>query len=408
MEFANILLIISFALSFYMAWNIGANDIANSMGSAVGAKAISLKQAIFIGSFLCLLGAVLVGGHVTSTIKKGIINTENITDIKILVNGLLATLAAAGLWVTFSTWKAWPVSTTHSIVGALVGFGLFAGGAETIAWHKLLQVMASWISSPLLAGIMAYILFKIIKNHILMSENSKKACLKIAPFFVGLTFLIVTLSVFFKTPIGEKLSLSLYANITITALITLLSIFAGYFLISYFMKYKKADVESIFKILQIITSCYVAFSIGTNDVANAIGPVAGIISIIKNQTVSATIQVPFYLLALGGVGISVGIMTWGYRVIATIGQKITELTNTRGFAIDFSTATSVLIASKLGMPVSTTHSVIGAVCGVGLARGLEALDLRVVKRIFISWVITLPASAFTAIIFFKLLNLIFG
>jgi PiT family inorganic phosphate transporter len=390
-----------------MAWNIGANDIANSMGSAVGAEAITLKQAIFIGSILCFAGATLVGSHVTDTIRKGIINTDCITNVDVLIKGLLATLTAASLWVTFATWRAWPVSTTHSIVGALTGFGLFAGGYNTIEWNKLIQVVISWVSSPLLAGLLGFVLFRIIRRYILMADDSRKACLKITPVFVGLTILIVTLSILLKTPFGKNLGLSIKQIITLTLSISLVSIFIGRLLISIALKNKETNAESIFRVLQVGTSCYVAFSIGANDVANAIGPVAGIISIIKNQSISSTVPVPMYLLALGGIGITVGIATWGYRVIATIGRKITELTNTRGFAIDFSAATSVLLASKLGMPVSTTHAVIGAVCGVGIARGLDAVDFRIVKTIFISWIVTLPAAAISAILFFKLFNYIF-
>jgi len=389
-----------------MAWNIGANDIANSMGSAVGADAISLKQAIFIGSILCFVGAILVGGHVTDTIRKGIINTDYITNVDVLIKGLLATLAAASLWVTFATWRAWPVSTTHSIIGALIGFGLFAGGYNTIEWYKLIQVVISWVSSPLLAGFLAFILFKIIRRFILMAEDSKKACSNIAPIFVGLTFLIVTLSILLKTPIGGKIGFSLVENIIFTLGLSSVAVFIGYFIIAISLK-KGTNVESIFRVLQLMTSGYIAFSIGTNDVANAIGPVAGIISIIKNQSISSTVPVPMYLLALGGIGIMVGMATWGYRVIATIGKKITELTNTRGFSIDFSAATSVLLASKLGMPVSTTHAVIGAICGMGIARGLDAVDFRIVKTIFIAWIITIPATALTCIIFFKLFDYMF-
>lgn len=406
MNISLFILIMAIVLGLYMAWNIGANDIANSMGSAVGAEAITLKQAILIGSILCIAGAILVGCHVTETIKKGIIHTQNIKDLNILAKGLLATLISAGLWVTFSTWRGWPVSTTHSIVGALLGFGLFVGGRQIIAWDKVIGIVISWISSPLFAGMLGFGLFKLIQRYILMVEDRERQCLRFAPIFVGLTFIIVTLSILLKTPVGKLLHLTIYKSTLLALVISFISSLIGFFLISRFIK-KGANVESIFKTLQIITSCYVAFSIGTNDVANAIGPVAGIFSIVKNNSLSTSLTVPIYLLALGGFGIMVGITTWGYRVISTIGKKITELTNTRGFSIDFSAATSVLLASKFGMPVSTTHAVIGAVCGVGLARGLEAVDFRIVKTIFISWIITLPAAAFTCILFFKIFNLLF-
>jgi len=406
MDPTSIILTIAILLGLYMAWNIGANDIANSMGSAVGAKAISLKQAVFIGSILCLVGAILVGGHVTDTIKKGIINTSYIQDPSMLIKGLLATLAAAGVWVTFATWRAWPVSTTHSIVGALVGFGLFSGGRQTIIWSKLIGVVISWIGGPLLAGFLAFIIFRIIRRFILMAKDSKKACLNITPIFVGLTFFIIILSVLLKTPFGKGLSISLWEGIIIGVIFGLIGVFTGRIWISAVLR-KGWDVEQVFRILQIMTSGYIAFSIGANDVANAIGPVAGVMSIIKNNTITSSVAVPIHLLALGGVGILIGIMTWGYRVIATIGSKITKITNTRGFAIDFSAATSVLLASKLGMPVSTTHAVIGAVCGMGIARGLDAVDFRIVRKILISWIVTLPVATGTCILFFKLFDYIF-
>ncbi len=391
---------------FYMAWNIGANDMANSMASAVGAKAITLKQAIFIGAILCFFGATLVGGQVADTIKKGIIDPSGIDNLEVVLKGLLATLLAASVWITFATWRAWPVSTTHSIVGALVGFGLFSVGTEAINWSKVVGVVISWVSSPVLAGILAFVLFRIIYRLILSVNDSEKASLKITPVFVGLTFFLVINSLFFKSPLGKMLKLSLPESMLIAGGISLIAAFIGFLLIRQALR-RHMEVEDIFKVLQVMTSLYIAFSIGANDVANAVGPVAGILSIIKNNSIQAQVQVPVKLLAIGGLGIGIGMATWGYRVVATVGHKITQLTNSRGFAIDFSAATSVLLASKLGMPVSTTHAVIGAVCGVGLAQGLEAVDLRIVKRIVASWIATIPAAALTSILFFKLFMWLF-
>lgn len=393
-------------IGFYMAWNIGANDMANSMASAVGAKAITLRQAVIIGGILCFIGATFVGGDVTDTIKKGIVDPACINDLGVTIKGLLATLLAASLWITFATWRAWPVSTTHSIIGALVGFGLFSAGIDSINLAKLVSVVLSWVTSPLFAGILAFVLFKIIHRFILSVDDSEKASLKIGPIFVGLTFFIMVISLFLKSPLSKTLKLTLIQSLSITAVISIISSIIGYHLINSAIK-RGIKVEGIFRVLQIMTSCYIAFSIGANDVANAIGPVAGIFSIIKNSNMQTQTEVPLILLALGGLGIAIGMATWGYRVIATVGSKITELTNSRGFSIDFSAATSVLIASKLGMPVSTTHAVIGAVCGVGLARGLDAVDFRVVRKIVISWIATIPASAILCIVFFKIFMLIF-
>jgi PiT family inorganic phosphate transporter len=407
MDYQNIYFISAIILGFYMAWNIGANDMANSMASCVGAKAVTLRQAVFIGAILCFIGATFVGGQVADTIKKGIVDTASITDIDAIIKGLLATLLAASIWITFATWCAWPVSTTHSIVGALVGFGLFVAGPEAIKWSKLIGVVISWVSSPVFAGFMAFFFFKIIHRFILSADDSEKASIRIGPIFIGLTFFLVVMSLLLKSPLGKLLHLNLIEGLSYALAIAVISGIIGFIFV------KKAvsrgyKVEDIFRVMQIMTSCYIAFSIGANDVANAVGPVAGILGIIKSHSLQGQVQVPVNLLAMGGVGIIIGMATWGYRVIGTVGSKITELTNSRGFSIDFSAATSVLLASKMGMPVSTTHAVIGAVCGVGLARGLDAVDFRIVKKIFISWIATIPAAAITCVILYKLFTLLFN
>jgi len=406
MDYQNIYFISAVILGLYMAWNIGANDMANSMGSCVGAKAVTLKQAVFIGAILCFFGATFVGGQVADTIKKGIVDTSAISDLDVIIKGLLATLLAASIWITFATWFAWPVSTTHSIVGALVGFGLFVGGPEIVNWYKLIGVVISWVSSPVFAGLMAFAFYKIIERFILAVDDSERAIVKIGPIFISLTFFMVVMSLLLKSPLGKVWEIGLLRGLLYALIAAIISGIIGFLFVRKAVSWGY-KVENIFRILQIMTSCYIAFSIGANDVANAVGPVAGILSIIKNQSLQYKVQVPVGLLAMGGVGIIIGMATWGYKVIGTVGSKITELTNSRGFSIDFSAATSVLLASKMGMPVSTTHAVIGAVCGVGLARGLDAVDFRIVKKIFISWVATIPAAAITCILLFKLFMLLF-
>jgi PiT family inorganic phosphate transporter len=372
----------------------------------VGAEAITLKQAIFIGSILCFIGATFVGSHVTETIKKGIVDPSTVGNLEVMIKGLLASLIAASLWITFSTWFAWPVSTTHSIVGALVGFGLFTAGVNSINWPKLAGVVISWVTSPLFAGILGFVIFKIIRKFILLAENRKKASIRIIPIFAALTVFIVACSLLFKTTIGEALEFSLAVSLIFSLIAAIIGYVLAFVGVRNIIKTGK-EVEDMFRMIQVMTSCYIAFSIGTNDVANAIGPIAGIFNVIKSGNLQSTVEVSVTLLALGGAGIAVGIYTWGYRVIETVGRKITHLTNSRGFSIDFSAATSVLLASKLGMPVSTTHAVIGAVCGVGLARGLDAVDFRIVKKIIISWIATIPVAAITSILFFKLFMWLF-
>jgi len=395
-------LIIAVLIGLYMAWNIGANDVANSMASAVGAKAITMKQAIIIAGILNFLGAVFVGCHVTETVRKGIVDPSSLST-NIVVYGALSALLAASLWITIATWKELPVSTTHSIVGGLLGFGLVAGGA--VNWIKVGEITAAWILSPVFGCALAFVVFSILHHTIFNSKHPIKRCRIVAPIFIGLAFFTIALSFLFKTRLGETLKISEGTAIFYSGTISILAMIGCYFLISKFYSdtFDVKNVESVFKWAQVFTSCYVAFSQGANDVANAIGPVATIYTITKTNEISSCVEVPFFLLVIGGFGIVLGISTWGYKVIDTVGRKITELTNTRGFTIEFSAATIVLIASKMGLPVSTTHAVVGSVVGVGLARGLKAIDLRVIKNIVISWAITIPSAALMTIFIFKML-----
>ncbi len=396
MEIPFFLFIATGIIGIYMAWNIGANDVSNSMASAVGARAITLKQAILIAAVLDFIGAVFIGSHVTDTVRKGIVDPLGIADPLSLALGTLSALLGAGIWVTIATWKSLPVSTTHSIVGALVGFGLVSGGKEVIKWNKVTHIVLSWIISPLFSCILAILIFRIIVVFIL-KKRSREALLKISPLLTGMTTFIVTLSLFLKTPLSQKLPLNPFTS---SLGLTLIGSLLGFFWTKKLMK-RKVGIEGIFRKLQIMTSCYVALAHGANDVANAVGPMATVYSVLRSGVVALKVTVPLWMLAVGGMGIALGVTTWGYRVISTLGSKITTLTNTRGFTIDFSTATSILISSKLGMPVSTTHAVVGAVVGVGLARGLEAVDLRVVRRILYSWFLTLPVSALSTILIYQ-------
>ena len=400
------ILIIGYIFGFYMAWNIGANDVANSMASAVGAKAITIRQAVFIAGILNVLGATFIGSHVTNTIRKGIVSTEILSDPHLALIGALSALLAAALWVSFATWKSLPVSTTHSIVGAMIGFGIMAGGFSVINWMKLGAVVMSWIISPVLSLVIAYGMFKIIVKLILCKKDTYIHALKLSPFFIGIAFFVVVLSFLFKTPLGKKLSIEMPAALLISLILAALVGFAGMKLLGKFVKKINSDgAEEIFRRIQIGTSCYVALAQGANDVANAIGPLAVIYFLVNEGNVGATVPVPVFLLMFGGVGIAFGVSMAGYRVMDTLGTKITTLTNTRGFCVDFAAATTVLIASKLGLPVSTTHAAVGGVIGVGLARGLEAVNFRIIFKIMIYWVLTLPASAVTSMIIFKILQL---
>jgi PiT family inorganic phosphate transporter len=400
------ILIAGYIFGFYMAWNIGANDVANSMASAVGAKAITIRQAIFIAGILNVVGATFIGSHVTQTIRKGIVSTDILTDPHLALIGALSALLAAALWVSFATWKSLPVSTTHSIVGAMIGFGIMAGGFSVINWGKLAAVVMSWVISPVFSLIIGFFMFKIIVILILSKKDSQSLALKLSPFFIGIAFFVVVLSFLFKTPLGKKLSIEMPTALVIAIIA---AVIFGYFamkVLSYMInKSSFHGVEGIFRRIQIGTSCYVALAQGANDVANAIGPLAVIYFLVKTGSVGAKVPVPIFLLLFGGVGIACGIGMAGHRVMDTIGRKITTLTNTRGFSVDFAAATTVLVASKLGLPVSTTHAAVGGVMGVGLARGIEAVNFRIIFQIMIYWILTVPAAAITSMIIFKLLQL---
>ena len=400
------ILIAGYILGFYMSWNIGANDVANSMASAVGAKAITIRQAIFIAGILNITGAVFIGSHVTNTIRKGIVSTDILADPHIALIGALSALLAASLWISFATWKSLPVSTTHSIVGAMVGFGIMAGGFSVINFGKLGAVVMSWIISPVFSLVIAYVMFKLIVKIILSKVDSFAMALKLSPFFIGMTCFIVVLSFLFKTPLGKNLSVETPVAIIIAFILASFFGITGRKLLSRFIKKSKNGVEEIFKRIQIGTSCYVALAQGANDVANAIGPLALIYFLVKTGSVGDTMPVPVFLLLFGGIGIACGIGMAGRRVMDTVGKKITRLNNTRGFSVDFAAATTVLIASKMGLPVSTTHAAVGGVLGVGLARGLEAVNFGIIIKIIIYWVLTVPAAAITSMIIFKILQLV--
>jgi PiT family inorganic phosphate transporter len=399
-------LIIGYIFGFYMAWNIGANDVANSMASAVGARAITIRQAVFIAGILNVVGAVFIGSHVTKTIRKGIVSTDILADPHLALIGALAALLAAALWVSFATWKSLPVSTTHSIVGAMIGFGIMAGGFSVINWGKLGAVVLSWVISPVFSMAIAYLMFKTIVKFILSKDDPASQALKLAPYFISIAFFVVILSFLFKTPLGKRLAIGTPLALLIAAVLAMVLGFLAVKILRKFTKKTNLSAEEeIFRKIQIGTSCYVALAQGANDVANAIGPLAVIYFLVKTGGVGANVPVPVFLLFFGGIGIACGIGMAGHRVMDTIGKKITTLTNTRGFSVDFAAATTVMLASKMGLPVSTTHAAVGGVMGVGLARGLEAVNFRIIFQIILYWILTVPASAITSIVIFKILQL---
>lgn len=392
----------------FMAWGIGANDVANAMATSVGSRALTIKQAILVAAVFEFLGAVLAGGEVTATIRKGIVDTELLTDTpELLIYGMLAALLSAGTWLFIASHKGWPVSTTHSIVGAIVGFAAVGIGVDAVQWGKVGTIVLSWVVSPLTAGFIAFMIYQSVHRLILVQEDPLAKAKRYVPVYIFLAAFTITLVTILKglKHVGFEISLrdSYLLAVAIAVMISLLGAVA----IQRIKPDPKAEkrehfytVERVFGVLMIVTACSMAFAHGSNDVANAIGPLAAVISVAQNGTVMAKAAVPLWILVLGGAGIVIGLATYGIRVISTVGKKITQLTPSRGFAAELAAATTIVIASGTGMPISTTHTLVGAVLGVGLARGIDAIDLRVVARIFVSWVVTIPAGAFLAIVFF--------
>lgn len=465
------LLILVIVAGAYMAWNIGANDVANAMGTSVGSGALTLKQAVIIAAVLEFTGAFFFGSHVSETIQRGIVDSAIFTNPMIVVYGMLSALLAAGIWLQIASYYGWPVSTTHSIVGALVGFGAAVGGLEAVYWSNVAFIATSWVASPILGGLLSYAIFYLLRQQVFYAHDPVAAAKKVASPLVFAIIFVISMITMFKETGGETIQ-SMLEPIGLSAVAGI----AGFILsklclrrihpvehklkenseynpevsnqlekarrhllqvqaaskdaIQYqvtelldevqmlddsIKRKEKAVVESaeyaivekIFGYLQIMSACLMAFAHGANDVANAIGPLAAAISILTTGAISENSDIPTWVLALGGVGIVVGLATWGWRVIETIGKKITELTPTRGFSAEFGAAATILIASRLGMPISTTHTLVGSVIGVGLARGLEALDLRTMRFIFISWLITVPAGAVITVGLFFLTKAIF-
>ena len=416
-EFGAIFIVMAIVFGVFMTWGIGANDVANAMGTSVGSGAITIKTAIVIAAIFEFAGAGLAGGHVTKTIRKGIVDPSGIADQpEILIMGMLAALLAAGCWLAVASTRGWPVSTTHSIIGALVGFAIAAIGLDAVQWGKIGQIVASWIVSPLLGGGIAFALMVSIQRLIFNSDQPYQSAVRWGPAYVFLVGFTISLVTMFKGLKHLKIDLSVPMSFVIAGLIGLVVAYVGYILIrrvhidagadqtSHF-----ASVERVFAPMIIFTACAMAFAHGSNDVANGIGPLAAVYGLVQSGgELAQKSEIPIWILVIGGAGIVLGLATYGYRVMATIGLQITELTPTRGFCATLAAAITVVLASRTAMPVSTTHIAVGAVMGVGLARGIAAINLQVIRSIFISWIVTLPAGGVLAAVFYFMLKSIFS
>jgi len=415
-EYGNVLLITACLFGFFMAWGVGANDVANAMGTSVGSKALTIKQAILIAMIFEFAGAYLAGGEVTSTIRKGIIDPSILADTpELLVFGMMSSLLAAGIWLMVATSFGWPVSTTHSIVGALVGFAAVGISPDAVSWGKVGKIVASWVVSPVTSGIIAFFLFRTVQGLILSKKHPFRAAKRVVPYYIFLVGFIIAMVTLLKGLKHIGLEIDFVESVLWSVAFGIATMLIGVVLLRRIQveagdddDFHFASVERVFAVLMMFTACAMAFAHGSNDVANAIGPLAAISGIISSGgEVAQKSAMPAWILLLGAVGIVAGLAMYGHKVIATIGNNITELTPSRGFAATLAAATTVVIASGTGLPISTTHTLVGGVLGVGLARGIGALNLRVIGSIFMSWVVTLPAGAALSIMFFFMLKGIF-
>jgi PiT family inorganic phosphate transporter len=408
-EYGQWFIILVCIFGFLMAWGVGANDVANAMGTSVGSKALTIRQAILIAMVFEFAGAYLAGGAVTETIRKGIIDPGLFASSpELLVYGMMSALLAAGIWLVIASIMGWPVSTTHSIVGAIVGFAAVGVGSEYVNWSKVGSIVSSWVVSPVLAGVISFLIFKSVHKLVLNTKDpfaSAKRWVPMYMFFVGLLIGMVTLLKGLK---HVGVSLSFWESFGISLILGVVVMLLGTALLSRIKldpeenrDFRFTSVERVFSVLMIFTACAMAFAHGSNDVANAVGPLAAVYNIVSSGgLVASKSAMPAWILLLGGGGIVLGLATYGYKVMGTIGRKITELTPSRGFAAELGAAATVVLASGTGLPISTTHTLVGAVLGVGMARGISALNLQVIGTIIASWVITLPAGAILSILFF--------
>jgi len=417
LEYGTVFIILACVFGFFMAWGVGANDVANAMGTSVGSRALTIRQAVIIAAVFEFAGAWLAGGQVTQTIRSGMVDPNLMAGTpELLVFGMLASLLAAGTWLLIASHFGWPVSTTHSIVGAIVGFAAVGIGVEVVEWGKVGRIAMSWVVSPLLAGVIAFALFRSVQVLILDTREPLANAKRFVPGYIFLAAFVTALVTLFKGLTHLGLEFTILEAYVIAAAIGIVVSAFGVTAIRR-MRFDPSEdrdfhftsVEKVFGVLMLVTACAMAFAHGSNDVANAVGPLAAVVSVVQSGGVGTTqAAMPIWILLLGGLGIVVGLVTYGHKVIATIGTGITQLTPSRGFAATLAAAITVVMASGTGLPISTTHTLVGGVLGVGMARGIAAINLGVVRTIFLSWIVTLPAGAILAIVFFFGLKGAFG
>ena len=411
-----LLLVIAVAVGFYKAWNIGANDVANGMAMVVGSGTLTLRRAIVMASVFEFLGAFLVGGNVTETIKGGIIPMQQfVADPMIFGIGMLSVALSSAIWLNIATLMSRPISVTQATIGGIIGFALVSpvGGPGCVQWSHLGSIALTWVISPLTGAVAAYVVFRCVVRFVLKSRHPVHMAKTAAPAGLAATVGILFLSATYKGLPKITIDLPLGYLLLITAALVAVTFLIARWAVHRYMREARVRlrdrytvVESWFGRLQVVTACYMSFAHGANDVASAIGPLAGSMQAFSGQALSGHASVSPWLMAFGGAGIVIGLATMGYKVISTLGRRITEITPTRGFSADFATASTVLVCSKLGLPISTTFVMVGAITGVGFARGIASLDLRVIRQILSSWLVTIPISAIlSASIYWALISI---
>lgn len=417
MDYSTLYFSIAVALCFFMTWGVGANDLANVMSTTMGSKAVTVKQALIIAILFEFAGAFLGGSGVTETMRDGIIDTSRlINEPHILIQGMLGVLMACTIWMNLASYLGVPVSITNALVGSMVGFGSMVLGQDAIHWNEVSHIAIGWITSPLISGITAYILFMTIQQSIFTRSNPLEKAKFYIPIYLFLVGAILSFITVFKGLNHFNIQLTFKHNLLIMLLSSISITVIGLFIIrqipeAYHIKRRERflQVERYFAVLMAMTACAMVFAHGANDVSLTVGPLTIVHSLIMQSGKSLElVTYPSWIILLGCFGVVIGFLVYGRKVIETVGSSITALTPSRAFAATLSAATTVVFATSIGIPVSATQTLVGAVLGVGLARGIGALNLLVIRNIFTSWILTLPAASILTVISYKLIQMSFS
>ncbi|KTD25591.1 MULTISPECIES: inorganic phosphate transporter [Legionella] len=417
MDYSLILLFIAIGFCFFMTWGVGANDLANVMSTTMGSKAITVQQAMIIAIVFEFAGAFLGGSGVTETMRDGIINSSELSNQPlILIEGMLGVLVACTVWMNLASYLGVPVSITNALVGSMVGFGSVVLGPNAIHWQQVSHIAIGWITSPLIAGITAYALFVSIQQVIFIKSDPLEKAKLYVPIYLFLVGTILSFITVFKGLNHFHIHLNLKQDLAVTLATSISITIIGMSFIRRIPEMPRIrrrerfiQVEKYFAVLMALTACAMVFAHGSNDVALAVGPLTIVHSLVihANQPIGAA-SYPAWIILLGCIGVIAGFLIYGRRVIETVGSSITALTPSRAFAATLAAATTVVVATSTGIPVSATQTLVGAVLGVGLARGIGALNLRVIRNIFMSWILTLPVASLLTILAFKVLHYLIG